>query len=105
MRPRWCRVKGSQLEDSGRPDDADAEHRHAEGLAAHRPRVPELEEVPDDKKDGGDGIRPVSVDGVADHDLHAIGNSRGAEDKGASAHGQIDDAGREPRDRARVLPW
>jgi len=97
--------RGPSWKDSGCEGGADAEHRHAEGLAAHRPRVPDVEELPDDEKDGDDGIRPVSVDGVADHDLHAIGNSREAEGKGASAHGQIDDVGREPRDRARVLPW
>jgi len=43
-------------------------------LTAHE--YPKYEEPPDNEKDGDDGIRPVSVDGVADHDLHAIGNSR-----------------------------
>ena len=42
-------------------DDADAERRHAEGAAAHRPRVAEVHELPEDEEDGHDDIRAVQL--------------------------------------------
>jgi hypothetical protein len=61
------------------PDDTDAEHRHAEGPAARRPRVCEVEELPPDENDGHDDIRPVPADRMAGHDVHARRNDSEAE--------------------------
>lgn len=46
------RVEGRAIS----PDDAHPQRRHAEGPAAHRPRVPEVEELPGGEDDGHDDI-------------------------------------------------
>src|ERR1017187_4338355 len=86
------------------PDDADAEHGHAEAPAARRPRVTEVKELPGSENDGDDDICPVPADRMAGYDLHNKRSGRQTEGKQASADHEVDDERQEPRYRARVVP-
>src|ERR1035441_6565753 len=77
-------------------DDVDAEHGHAERPAARRPRIAEVEKLPQDKNYGDGNIRPAPVHRMAGHDLHH--QRGGPEDhrKQAGADHRVKDEGQEP---------
>jgi hypothetical protein len=78
------------------PHHPHAECGHPEGLAARRPRVAEIGELPGDEDDRDDDVFLAPRDVPAGHHAHHVGNPGQREREYARAHHGVDGIGEEP---------
>jgi hypothetical protein len=86
------RVEGRAIS----PDDAHPQGCHAEGPAARRPGVSEIEELPGSEDDGHDDIGPVPGNCMTGHDLCHEGRGGEPERKQGRAGREVDGVRQKP---------